>query len=269
MTSQKPSSRERNLASLIWYEDNAHKFTEADAIEVPFVGLDREAQHRLNRFKLHAIDSRQHVDLDGKSVLEFGAGHGRLAVSYPRMERYVGVDFSPNLVEIGNRRLAGFGLQHWASLVHGDVMTFEAPLHSFDVVCSLGMITYFPDPEPVLQRMVQFLKPGGVLLFDFRADSAVFSLVRRVKWALSKPTGGASYMIHPARVRQLLSGLGCTDIKLISREFPLLAGLYAKRHWNWPLHLRNRIAGSDLARTFATEAWAVAKLPPIPDSSAG
>ena len=38
-----------------WYEDNADMFQDAMAIELPFVGLDRVAQTRLNEFKLYAM----------------------------------------------------------------------------------------------------------------------------------------------------------------------------------------------------------------------
>lgn len=260
MTPSSTVNTEKNRSSRSWYDSNADRFEDTQAIEMPFLGLDREAQDRLNHFKLYALDSREHIDLDGKTVLEFGAGHGRLALAYPGMARYVGVDFSANLVEIGNRRIARAGLQDRATLIHGDVLTFDAPPESFDVVCSLGMITYFPDPEPALRHMVRFLKPGGVLFFDFRCNSGVYAVVRRIKWAIKKPTGGSSHMIYPDRVEQILQRLGCSNIKIISREFPVLAGLYARRGWEWPLRLRNWLAGSRTARRFATEAWAVALL---------
>ena len=93
-----------------WYDDHAHEFAEADVIELPFVGKSREFQERLNRFKLWAVDHGGIVDLSGKHVLEFGAGHGRLALTYPDMASYTGVDYSKNLVELGNRRLEAFAL---------------------------------------------------------------------------------------------------------------------------------------------------------------
>lgn len=104
-----------------WYDDHAQEFADADVIELPFVGKSREWQERLNRFKLWAVDHENRVELAGKHVLEFGAGHGRTALAYPDMASYLGVDFSRNLVEIGNQRIARAGLADRAKLVVGDV----------------------------------------------------------------------------------------------------------------------------------------------------
>ena len=149
-----------------WYDDHAHEFAEADVIELPFVGKSREFQERLNRFKLWAVDHGGIVDLSGKHVLEFGAGHGRLALTYPDMASYTGVDYSKNLVEIGNRRLERAGLTGRARLMRGDALTFDDQ-RQYDIVCSLGMMCYFADPVPVVTAMSRLVKPGGSVLLRF------------------------------------------------------------------------------------------------------
>ncbi len=236
-----------------WYDANDERFAHAAAIEVPFIGLSADAQERMNRFKLFAIDNG--VALEGKNVLEFGAGHGRLALAYPSMASYLGVDYSANLVALGTQRLARAGLSDRARLVHGDVLSFGRTTAAFDVVCSLGMLTYFTDPKPVLRKMSAYLKPGGILFTDFRCTSWLYGAIRRLKWAIKKPTGGVSYLGHPAAIEALYAKVGLTDIQVVSREFPLLAGLYAHQGCGWPRALRNAIADSRGLRMFATEAW--------------
>lgn len=243
-----------------WYEENASRFEAADVIEVDFVGLDPDAQHRLNHFKLYALDSGEYVSFSGKDVLDFGAGHGRLALAYPDMKSYLGVDYSANLVQIGNRRIARAGLQNKAQLVHGSVLEFETP-RRFDVVCSLGMMTYFNDPLPAVRKMLALLKPGGVLFFDFRLDSPIYSPIRKIKWAIRPPTGGMSNTEKPAALRRALESMGLQQVEVVSREFPLLANLHAKRAWKWPLALRNGLARSSVLRAFSTEAWIFARRP--------
>jgi SAM-dependent methyltransferase len=241
-----------------WYEENAHRFEDATAIEVPFLGLSKAAQQRMNQFKLAAISSGAYVSLKGRRVLEFGAGHGRLPLTYPDMASYIGVDYSANLVALGNQRLANAGLANRASLVHGDVMSYDGAKSASDVVCSLGMLAYMPDPEAVLRRMTALAKPGGVLFVDFRCESPVYSALRRLKWAIRKPTGGITYLLPPARIEEILRTIGCTDIRIVAREFPLLAGLHARFGWTWPRALRDAMADSPLFRPLATEAWAFA-----------
>lgn len=242
-----------------WYDDNAESFENTDVIELKFVGMPADAQARLNRFKLYAVEQR--LTLQGKRVLEFGAGHGRMAMTYPEMASYKGVDYSKNLVDIGNRRLAKAGLSGRASLVHGDILEYSDMPASYDVVCSLGMMCYFEDAALPVGKMASMLRPGGDLFFDFRVDSDLYRPARRLKWAVKPPTGGVTYMLRPKHVRQLLTNLGLTDIQIISREFPVLAGQYARGHSEWPLKLRNLLGDSELARPLATEAWVFARKP--------
>ncbi len=244
-----------------WYDDTAEQFSDAAAIEMAFVGMAPEAQERLNRFKLWAIDHGGYVSLAGKNVLEFGAGHGRLGLANPDMASYTGVDYSVNLVTLGNRRLARAGLADRARLFHSDVLSFRDQPNAFDVVCSLGMITYFEDPEPALRKMAGQLKPDGVFFVDFRNKSWVYGLIRRIKWLIKKPTGGVSYLCSPANMEGMLKRAGLTNIRFVSREFPFLAAWHAKFGWRWPLALRNAIARSDALRVFATEAWVFAVKP--------
>lgn len=250
-----PEPAEQDASIHTWYEGNAARFVDADCIEEAFIGLEPAAQQRLNDFKLRAVIKR--VDLRDKDVLEFGAGHGRLAMTFPQVASYTGVDYSPRLVAIGNSRLAARGTAH-AHLEVGDVLTYQAP-RQYDVVCSLGMMAYFPDPEPVIRQMLRFLKPGGTLFFDFRCETVLYAAIRRAKWLLNPPTGGKTYMVWPGAIRRLVESCGAIDATVVSREFPALAGLHATRGWQWPLRLRDGIAGSQLLRQFATEAWVFAR----------
>jgi SAM-dependent methyltransferase len=236
----------------VWYNEHASEFVDADVIELDFVGKSSEFQDRLNHFKLWAVDE---LNLSGKHVLEFGAGHGRLALAYPGMASYLGVDYSTNLVEIGNRRLAKAGLAGRASLVKGDVMSFDGLKQRYDVVCSLGMMCYFPDPAPVVAAMERFVKPGGQLFFDFRCGSWIYAPIRLIKWAIRPPTGGVTYAVRPRHVEASLAAVGLKNIRVRLREFPVLPELYASTGKPWPLKLRNALADSVLARPLATAAW--------------
>lgn len=240
-----------------WYDGNAQRFAEADCIEEAFTELDAEGQRRLNDFKLHAV--RQRITFAGQDVIEFGAGHGRLALAYPDMKRYSGVDYSKELVAIGNRRLAKAGLADRAHIVVGNALDYEDD-HRYDIVCSLGMMAYFPDPTATLTRMFRLVKPGGILFFDFRCNTVPYEAIRRVKWMLQAPTGGRSYTMKERVMRKLVTSLGASEVEIVSREFPLLGGLYAKGS-DWPMRVRDSIAGSTALRQFATEAWVFARRP--------
>jgi len=244
-----------------WYEENATAFTDAEAIEQPFIGLDAQSQERLNRFKLWAVDQAAAIDFTGKKVLDLGAGHARLALAYPKMASYLGVDYSENLIAIGRRRISAAGLDGRARLEHSDCSTWRGAKESFDVVCSLGMFCYLSEPETMVKSMAYHLRPGGSLFFDFRSSSPLLDPIRKLRWKLHPPTGGMAYIWSPARTVAMLRDAGLDDVRVVMREYPLLGPWYARRKWDWPLTLRNSIAERSLFNMFATEAWAFAKKP--------
>lgn len=243
-----------------WYNGHADSFAGTDVVELPFIGLDAGAQKRLNDFKLQALGHGR-VDFTGKDVLDFGAGHGRLALAFPTMRSYTGVDYSENLVQLGNERLRKAGHGGWAKLNHGDCYKYPAPDSAFDVVCSLGMFCYLPDPQAMLIKMARHLRPGGTLFMDFRSSSPLYDPVRKLKWKIWQPTGGTTGMWTTERMVSMLDNAGLRDAQLVMREYPFLGDLHARKAWAWPLNLRDSMAerrGFDL---FATEGWAFARKP--------
>jgi 2-polyprenyl-3-methyl-5-hydroxy-6-metoxy-1,4-benzoquinol methylase len=72
-----------------------------------------------------------------------------------------GVDYVPDTVAVAEK-LRRSGAQV-GSITHGDFLTTPAePI--YDLVCSFGFLEHFPDPEAILARHVEWLKPGGTLI---------------------------------------------------------------------------------------------------------
>ena len=90
-----------------WYAEHAAEFEDAATIQPNrlFQQLDAVAQQRLNDFKLWFLEGHGCLSLEGMDVLEFGCGHGRMALETRGYSSYVGVDFVEQLVNIGRRRL--------------------------------------------------------------------------------------------------------------------------------------------------------------------
>lgn len=239
-----------------WYEENASRFAAAVAIENPFVGMEATAQQRLNRFRLWFLEHGGLVNFAGSRVLEFGAGHGRLALAFPTMRSYLGVDYSRNLVEIGCRRIAEAGLADRAQLVHGDCNDYEGEREGFDIVCSLGMFPHVSDPVLMLKRMLWHLRPNGVLFLDYRAASMLYRPIRSLKNKWSPSSGGRVYMWSSGRMMQMMKEAGLGHLRLVMRDYPFLPELYARIRSEWPLVLRNSIAEKPLFHPFATAGWA-------------
>ena len=234
----------REKEHLQWFDANAAAFAEAVAIEVPFLGLGPSSQARLHRLKWWALTTGQLVDWRDRDVLEFGAGHGRLAVEMSGYRSYHGVDYAPNMVRIGQPRLQALGLHDRARIELGDCFAFDAPGESYDVVCGLGLLSYVDDVEALLNKMAYHTRRGGWILADFRHKTALYSMVREVK-AMFRPktTGGAKRdSISKQSLRRILNSAGMVDVRFVMREYPFLDGLYAQRSWDYAFNVREALA---------------------------
>lgn len=240
MTQDSKSSREAQHRQ--WYDANAQAFADAVAIELPFLGLDAHQQQRLNRMKLWALTEERLVEWRDRDVLEFGAGHGRFAVELPGYRSYLGVDYSENLVRIGQQRLEQLGLQDRARLQFGDCLEFDGPAEGYDLVCCLGMLPYVEQLDAVLRKMAYHTRPGGAILADFRHETPLYSALRAVKWRLRPQTGGGSRAHSKRLLTRALHAAGLTDVKFVMREYPFLDKWYAQRGWDWALDLRQALA---------------------------
>jgi SAM-dependent methyltransferase len=108
---------------------------------------------------------RYRDDIDRRRVLDLGCGAGRLAFYLrPLTDQYVGVDFSPHMVEYCQRSFSGL------SFVQGDMRDlrrFDAG--SFDTVFAISNLfdaVSHEDRLQVLGEIRRVLAAGGLLVFS-------------------------------------------------------------------------------------------------------
>jgi len=98
-------------------------------------------------------------------VLEVGSGPGRLAVRLVRSTpglNVTGLDLSPEMVDLANRRAAEAGLLgERVRFEVGDVGALPHADLSFDGVVSTLSLHHWPDPARGLAEIHRVLKPGG------------------------------------------------------------------------------------------------------------
>jgi cyclopropane fatty-acyl-phospholipid synthase-like methyltransferase len=249
-----------------WWDSHARQFEDIATLEKDFLDLNPEEQKRLNDFKLWFLqDDAGLVSVLDKDILEFGAGHGRMALEARGYRSYLGVDFSENVVRIGEKRIARAGLSDRARLVASDALAFQGPQEAFDIVCSLGMFCSLsvPTAEAMLRNMVRHLRHGGTLFLDLHHSSPLYDSLRRWKWRHDAEEG-SNYdrrVFTKQAILQLLASVGLTDVRIRMREYPFLGMLYAHRNWRWALALRNRLSELPVFDVFGTEFMAIATKP--------
>ena len=243
------------------YDDEWKQYEDTETVELRFIGRPRRAQQRINQFALDALRQSHFVDLASKDVLEFGAGHGRLATEFPAIGSYVGVELSENLVRIGGERLARAGLSDRGRLVASDCMSFVGPEEAFDVVCSLGMFVHVEDTAACLRKMVSHLRPGGRLFIDGIHSSPLYNSIHRLFAVTGIKKHGQRLLFNKRQIHQLFEDAGLTDVRVVMREYPLLCGLYADWGFDWPLHARNWLASQPWLDVFGIVFFAFGTKP--------
>lgn len=101
---------------------------------------------------------------DTDIVLDYGCGTGTTACEISGLVKSVrAIDISTEMIEIAKGKAATAGVVN-VDFDQADI--FDVAFHndSFDVVLAFNMLHTVPDPESVVQRTVELLKPGGLFI---------------------------------------------------------------------------------------------------------
>jgi SAM-dependent methyltransferase len=103
---------------------------------------------------------------EGEAVLDLGCGAGFdafvAAELVGREGRVAGIDLSPEMLAVAERRRAAAGLSN-VEFRQADVEALPFPDASFDVALSNGVLNLIPDKPAALREVFRVLKPGGRL----------------------------------------------------------------------------------------------------------
>jgi ubiquinone/menaquinone biosynthesis C-methylase UbiE len=169
------------------------QFTEEQALrlEAIYSTADVRAQ-REETLRLLALSP-------GETVIDIGSGPGFLCESVADLVgpsgRVLGIDVSPDLVELARRR----NRRDWLQYAQGDATALPTPDRCFDVAICAQVLEYVPDADRGLREMHRVLKPDGrALIVDTEWDSVV--------WRSTEP----------ARMAKMLAAweAHCTDSRL-------------------------------------------------------
>lgn len=135
-------------------------------------------------------------EIQGKTVLDLGCGSGENLIPLcKRGARVVGIDISPDLIELARRRAENYGI-HGESLTLSVGSAYETGLQdeSVDVVFSIALLHHLDLPR-ARHEIYRVLRPGGRLILrePIRFSRAMNSLR---EW-LGAPDADISEFEHP------------------------------------------------------------------------
>ena len=121
------------------------------------------------------------VELQGKDLVDFGAGHGEnlMIVNEFKLNSCVGYDFNDDRFNEHKKNLSQEILNsiRYETL---DLVVENIGSNNCDIVLSFSAFEHFADPGEVLKRCYDALRPGGILYAEFAAFNAPFATHRKI-----------------------------------------------------------------------------------------
>ncbi len=105
-------------------------------------------------------------DVKGKTVLDYGCGAGEnsVLIASHGAEKIIGIDISPELVELGQKRLELHGFAETAELCVGSAHELPIETESVDVVFGMAILHHL-DLQLASDEVFRVLKKGGRAIF--------------------------------------------------------------------------------------------------------
>lgn len=155
-----------NYASSFGYQWNIFRQTQLDS----YTGLDI-SEKRLLRLAGGSLDL-----FNGKTILEAGCGAGRFTeILLKNKAKVFACDLS-NAIEANYTNCKKFD-DYFAC--QADILNLPVKPESFDIVVCIGVVQHTPDPEKTINKLISYLKPGGLLIFDHYTYGYPASFSRR------------------------------------------------------------------------------------------
>jgi SAM-dependent methyltransferase len=160
------------------------------------------------------------------SVLEAGCGTGRYFHCLRNVERLVGLDISPEMLEAARHPVRESEITtEDIQLIRGNVFTADLEPDSFDLIYSLGMFGFgCPVTPEICARFHEWLKPGGKLFFNV-IDRGGWPLPMRIRgtlrnWVYAVAPGGLRERMDQRAHHTPLFDLTHRELESILRRTP-------------------------------------------------
>jgi SAM-dependent methyltransferase len=151
--------------------------------------------------------------LGGRAVLDAGCGDGALACSAAASGAAVtGLDSDPAMLRAARGRAGRAGLA--VTFVGGRAERLPFADASFDIVVSVTVLCFLPDPAGAVREMARVLRPGGRLVLGDLGRWSSWAAWRRLKGWLGSATWRRAHFRSPRELRALAAQAGFSTTAL-------------------------------------------------------
>jgi len=123
-----------------------------------------------------------------QSILEVGVGTGLALPRYPAASRIVGVDVSPQMLEVARRRVQADAERIQLEVMDAESMSFADA--SFNCVTLPYVLSVTPNPDRLVAEVRRVCRPGGhILIVNHFSGHMPWRPVERLLRPLAGPLG--------------------------------------------------------------------------------
>ena len=158
--------------------------------------------------------------IDGKTVLDAGAGTGRfIPCLWAEGRKVVALDSSQAM-------LAALGEKYPSvPCILSDIYALPVAEKSFDAVVCMHVLFHLPDWDLVLSGLVRAIRPGGGIFFEMRsgeharlAEKFLYLFGLRKYRDRPKDPAAATVYVSRARVREAMEKAGLEPVRTLSYD---------------------------------------------------
>ena len=134
--------------------------------------------------------------IDSDNVLEIGIGTGSSLQYYPKETKVVGIDISPDMLEVAKKRIVKDKIHNkHILLMNGERLSF--PDNSFDKVVGMYVVSVTQNPQVLVEEMKRVCKNDGDIYivnhFSTEQDNPFVKMFEKGLMPISKILGWKPY----------------------------------------------------------------------------
>ena len=134
--------------------------------------------------------------IDSDNVLEIGIGTGSSLQYYPKETKVVGIDISPDMLEVAKKRIVKDKIHNkHILLMNGERLSF--PDNSFDKVVGMYVVSVTQNPQVLVEEMKRVCKNDGDIYivnhFSTEQDNLFVKMFEKGLMPISKILGWKPY----------------------------------------------------------------------------
>jgi 2-polyprenyl-3-methyl-5-hydroxy-6-metoxy-1,4-benzoquinol methylase len=100
----------------------------------------------------------------GDTVLDYGCGTGTAACLFSAFVKEIqAIDISSKMIDLAREKAAVANIEN-VSFAQGDIFDSQYSNESFDVILAFNMLHTVPNPQAVILRAKELLKPNGLFI---------------------------------------------------------------------------------------------------------